>query len=78
MKRFSTGTNSAGVGKSGGKNSRKIDINEDIGLNGESVHIKDTILKAVNYESVFDRFKEKIEASQNATRLLFRSKKGAD
>ena len=61
MKRFSVGTNSAVVGK--GNNSKKVDMNEDLGLNGESVQIKDTILKAVNYASVFDRFKEKIEAS---------------
>jgi hypothetical protein len=70
MKRFSVGTNSTGAGK--GINSKKLDLNEDLGLNGESVQIKDTMLKAVNFESVFDRFKEKIEASQNATRLLFR------
>lgn len=34
--------------------------------------IKDTMMKAVNYESVFERFQEKLQASSNETRLLFR------
>jgi hypothetical protein len=59
MKRFSLGTNSAVVG---GNKIKKVVLgdNEDLGLNGESVMIKETMLKAVNYESVFEKFQEKL------------------
>jgi hypothetical protein len=60
MKRFSLGTNSAIVG---GNKIKKVVVqgdNDDLGLNGESVIIKDTMLKAVNYESVFEKFQEKL------------------
>jgi len=74
MKRFSLGTNSAVVG---GNKIKKVVLgdNEDLGLNGESVMIKETMLKAVNYESVFEKFQEKLQASSNETRLLFRQKR---
>jgi vancomycin permeability regulator SanA len=75
MKRFSLGTNSAIVG---GNKIKKVVVqgdNDDLGLNGESVMIKDTMLKAVNYESVFEKFQEKLQASSNETRLLFRQKR---
>jgi hypothetical protein len=57
MKRFSLGTNSVG-----GNKIKKVVLgdNEDLGLNGESVMIKETMLKAVNYESVFEKFQEKL------------------
>jgi hypothetical protein len=71
MKRFSVGAHSAAVGVNKIKKVIQGD-NEDLGLNGESVLIKDTILKAVNYESVFEKFQEKLQASSNETRLLFR------
>jgi hypothetical protein len=75
MKRFSLGTNSAVVGGNKIKKVIQVGDNEDLGLNGESVLIKDTMLKAVNYESVFEKFQEKLQASSNETRLLFRQKR---
>jgi|LauGreDrversion4_2_1035121.scaffolds.fasta_scaffold557610_1 hypothetical protein len=71
MKRFSVASNSAAAGSK----FKKFGDDGDLGLNGESVMIKDTMLKAVNYENVFEKFQEKLEASSNATRLLFRQKK---